>query len=373
MTERRKILMLYPVEFGEGKNRGIYQKMMDQGKAFEDLKSEVDYLFIEGKGTVLHSEDERNSLDQGLFHGWTKYKRIFTTLTRLLDERQYDLIFLRHLVFTTPLYQAIKKAQSKGCKIIYEFPCWPYEKEWSKGMGSLLMSIDRRNRKRILRCVDLVVHFGGFNLEYVDHLQMSNGLYVEDSFRNKSENTIGAAQRLNMIAVGKWAAWHGLDRLIKGIASKANAYLDIIGEGPASSSIKRLVAKKNVNSIKFHGESHGEDLTKVLHSAHIGIGTLGIHRKKVRLNSSLKHRLYCAHGLPFILSSPDVDFPADWPFCLYVSENDRKINIKKIRKWYDELVRQYPGYRHQMFLYAKENLGWTRQMEQVLDTLENQD
>lgn len=348
---------------------GIFEKMKGQGKALNDLQREVEYLYIDRKNCVRQTESTTDILDQGIFHGWTKYKRIFLTLSRLLDTKSYDLILIRHLVFTTPLYQALKKAKEKKTMIAYEFPCWPYEKEWSKGMGSLLMSIDHRNRDRCLNCLDVVIHYGGFNCASISAIQMSNGLYVEEHYLNTRTPQFTEDTPLRLIAVGKWASWHGLDRVIRGMTHKSNAILDVIGEGPASSSLKRLVAGKRLNNVHFHGQKHGADLTQMLHHAHIGIGTLGIHRKGVKLNSSLKHRLYCAHGLPFILSSSDLDFHREWPFCLYESKDDAKIKIKEIRDWYTKLIMDHPDHHQQLHTYAKENLGWTKQMKKLLERL----
>lgn len=153
---------------------------------------------------------------------------------------------------------------------------------------------------------------------------------------NESSNT--DQRNINFLAIGSIADWHGYDRLLLGVQSyyqrenvpNTNITIDFIGDGPALDSLKALTKNCNLSEhVKFHGQLTGEQLTKHLKSAHLGIGTLGLHRKGLSLASPLKNREYCAFGLPFICSHKDIDF-VDQPFVFNIPPDESAVNIQLI-------------------------------------------
>ena len=96
---------------------------------------------------------------------------------------------------------------------------------------------------------------------------------------------------------------------------------------------------------------------------------MGIHRKGVLYDSSLKHREYCSRGLPFILSAPDLDFPRrvilSWNMCLIMIPD---INLESLLevflKWKEK------DRRKEIRKYAEEHLTWEKQLLPVKRWLE---
>jgi hypothetical protein len=173
-----------------------------------------------------------------------------------------------------------------------------------------------------------------------------------------------------MVAVGKWAYWHGLDGVIRGLAlSHENIFLDIVGDGPSSANLMNLANSLKLNShITFHGYKHGHELENLLFSADIGLGTLGIHRKNVKFDSSLKHRLYCAFGLPFIHPSIDPDFNDNFEFNIKAEISDNPLNIGSILDRFEE-IQKISGYPQKIRSYALQNLSWHKKITDVLNEL----
>ena len=101
--------------------------------------------------------------------------------------------------------------------------------------------------------------------------------------------------------------------------------------------------------------------------ADIAIGTLGLHRKNVDLDSSLKHRLYSARGIPMLLSSRDEDFDPQLPFVFYTNPDESDIDIDALIEWYDRLDRE--EVTENMTTFAKNHLTWNIKMKKLLASL----
>ena len=73
---------------------------------------------------------------------------------------------------------------------------------------------------------------------------------------------------LNILCVADVTFWHGIDRLIQGIArykGEWNIFLHIAGGGDELPSLKQLASSLKINDhIIFHGFVHGEELTGYL-------------------------------------------------------------------------------------------------------------
>ena len=362
----QKILIIYPVDYEAGQNQGIYEKMKGQGNAMTKFTYKVDYAFLEGGRCILDKDNERIVYAKAVISGWAKYKYLFGSLDEV-KLTEYSIIYIRHLLFTTSVFDFLHKVSSiNNVKIVYEFPTWPYANEWTGGWRELLLSVDKRNRQRCLEKIDLVVHYGGFPGPQ-ESILISNGIEVPENLHFGTRNH---STKIKLIAVGKWANWNGLDRAINGLTrTSANIHLDIIGEGRASKNLRNLVLKTSLESkVSFHGDCHGDVLQGFLLNADIGIGTIGLHRKKVALDSSLKHRLYCSHGLPFVLSSEDRDFNEHLPFTFYVDQSDEPLDYGLIISKYEDL-RKRNDYRNEIHEYALGKLSWKGKIRAILNSL----
>lgn len=173
---------------------------------------------------------------------------------------------------------------------------------------------------------------------------------------------------LNLIFVANLSKWHGIDRLIRGLAhydGTPEVILHIVGKGKEMSDLTRLSKKYHLtNKVIFHGFLDGIALDSLFDICHIAVGSLGIHRKGLRMTSELKIREYTARGIPFICSAIDQDIPSDFIFMLKFESNEDFIDIYKIIK-FAETIYSDPNHHVKMREYAEKNLDWSVKMNKL--------
>lgn len=194
----------------------------------------------------------------------------------------------------------------------------------------------------------------------------SNGIDVS-AVPTRKNLTRTNGEALHLLCVAQVAKWHGLDRLIGGLADsgKSTVYIHIVGDGPAIQQLKELVSQKHLeDQVIFHGFKTGEELDEMFNYCHIAVGSLGIHRLGLQEGSVLKVREYCARGIPFIYSPVDQDFPESFPFRLKVPSDDSPINIKEVMCFAKKVLadREHPQIMRE---YALSNLDWKIKMRKL--------
>jgi len=169
---------------------------------------------------------------------------------------------------------------------------------------------------------------------------IGNGIDVEKTPPRKitpNEN----CNTITLIGVANVEDWHGYDRILKGIhiynsniMRKNEINFIIIGDGSGIQKLKELTNKLKIGSqVTFTGQLRGENLSKKYELAHLGVGSLGLHRKGLNFASSLKDREYCATGIPFISTGTDPDFPDNFLWRFPANDTDEPIDFIKIIDW----------------------------------------
>ena len=141
------------------------------------------------------------------------------------------------------------------------------------------------------------------------HITIGNGLDVNSVPIRIAKPYVDTELELHILCVANVSKWHGLDRLLKGMAtycSNTCIIFHIAGEGAQIPLLKQLVEKLNLqDSVIFHGFKTGDELDTLFNSCHIAVGSLGIHRIGLNEASILKAREYCARGIPYIIACAD--------------------------------------------------------------------
>jgi len=178
---------------------------------------------------------------------------------------------------------------------------------------------------------------------------------------------------LYLLCVANVSKWHGLDRLLKGIAEyrgNTRIIFHIVGDGDEILPLIQLVEKLNIrNLVKFHGFKTGKELDTLFNTCHVAVGSLGIHRLGLHEASILKAREYCARGIPYIIACADPDFPDDFPYIHRVSPNDSPLDIEKIIE-FSQTAYTDPDHPEKMREYALEHLDWSVKMKTLKAFLE---
>lgn len=193
----------------------------------------------------------------------------------------------------------------------------------------------------------------------IPHITIPNGFDVPSvPVRTPPQ---GDTMDLHILFVGNVSRWHGLDRIIRGIAQYKGTiqiHLHIVGNGDELRNLQELSGSiVSGPKVYYHDYCRGQQLDPVFDDCDIAIGSLGLHRQGLTQASSLKVREYCARGMPFILSNHDPDIPDSFEYCLRVSPTDEPVDMKEVVAFACEM-RNKTSHPEKMRAFAEENLDW---------------
>lgn len=369
-----RTLLYFRTHFDDPANSGVIRKCRAVAGAFG---ADADYWYFDSGG-LRHSGTARelsfSAPKYSLRHLLLYYFRADAHVFRHTDFRQYDIFFIRHLP-AHPLFVRLLrrvKAQNPGLKILMELPTWPYDGE-VKGPVSRLMALpDRWCRRALSRHTDYFVHYGPEEvIGGRPTLRISNGIQVSDI---PPAAPLPDSPVLRMVAAGSWSPGHGLDRVLRAIpgylAQGHRLQLTICGEGPGTPDIRALIHELNIgHCVAMRGVLRGREFDAVMDSADVAIGGLAIHRKHLKEASPLRHRDYCARGIPFIFAGKDSDIPDQWPFSLSCPTDDDPIDLQQVAAFIQRLKAGQPDYRRRMRQFAIERLDWSVKISELLRQL----
>ena len=75
-------------------------------------------------------------------------------------------------------------------------------------------------------------------------------------------------------------------------------------------------------------------------------------------------------GMPMILRTKDLDMDPSLFFVKYFPEPESLLDIDKIMEFYGELKSSHPNYKKEIQEFARENLSWSKKLEQVFKDIE---
>ena len=247
------------------------------------------------------------------------------------------------------------------------------------GPGRLLAPLIRTQSYLVLRNVDALV---GVTREIAAYEQGRRGgnlpVHVHPNGINVSQCTPArytpyTGEVLKLVFLGSSTArWHGLDRLVRGLAQyRGPVRIELHLVGDVTSEIRELIASLGLREqLIFHGTCSGEKLDQIFDQAHIAVGTLGMHRKKLKYGATLKIREYMARGVPFILSYIDEDITDDFSFCLRLPPDESPVDPEALIRFRAGIEERYgdtiPG---RMRAYALEHMDYAPKVNKLLDFL----
>jgi len=203
------------------------------------------------------------------------------------------------------------------------------------------------------------------------HVTIGNGFNVRSVPLKKL--TPFDDRELRLLCVANVSRWHGLDRLLQGLATyngMPKVILHIAGDGAELPHLQKLAGDLSISDrVVFHGFTTGKALDALFDRCHIAVGSLGIHRIGLKEASILKAREYCARGVPFIYGISDPDFPADFPYILHLPADESPIEIDQVLAFAKRVCTD-PDHPQKMRRYAEEHLDWSVKMKRLKGFLE---
>lgn len=372
-----KGLFIFPINKDIPHSSGIVKKNGGILAATASLGVEVDDVSVDCRGLLLNGQPtvrvSNNRLSRGLFNNYLIFNKL-----RWLDFAQYDFIWLRAGLSTPPFLALLRAINTvaPNQKVILEYGSFPFDDEIF-GIHRWLLPFHRLLSPKLRNyCWRIITYCGQKGIYGIPCIRLGNGIDVDripfDSSVNRN------VDQINLISVSGLMYWHAIDRVIDGLGiyyatrqpESPDVILNIVGEGPERSNLEARIAATGLGGkVILHGFRSGAALDQLFNESHLAIGTLGMHRKGLLADSSLKNREYFARGLPFILSTADADFPATLPFVKYVPGDDSPVDMDAAIGFYRSIVNRYPEYSTKIRSYAEEKLTWKSKMKQVLDEI----
>lgn len=361
-----KLLILGKLFSNKPQDMAIYQKVLGIQDGFNQLDIETHLL------TLTSDQLQLNNLPlKSLKHkptNWYFINHYFEDILKSISFVEYDAVWVRHHFYGPSILKfitEIKKSNSE-IKVFYELPTYPFIHEL-KGIKKIYASyVEGIYKNNFHKIVDRIITYSNHKKIYnTKTIQISNGINTS-LYKRPEIKPIN--NDINLLAIGKLWNWFGLDRLLKGLIKyKGNHHItiDIFGEGAEMLNLKVFCKKNNLeNLVTFHGWRNKDQIDQIISQADIGVGTLAIHRKKVALSSSLKHREYTARGLPFFYSGSDKDFEScEFTYNLY--ENEEAIDLEEVIRWWTQ-VKMTPA---DIASFAQQKLDWKVQLVDVANYL----
>ncbi|EHQ36691.1 glycosyltransferase family 4 protein [Methanoplanus limicola] len=376
----------YYYRFSGGNKTGVDKKVISQIKNLSDLgvnctlfciclgNEEFQYPEINVKNVRLKGTNKK-----GISNKINREKLVNIEFENLIQSLNHDDIIYMRSPYPSPQISRILK-NKRRCKIVIEYQTIePLEYKTKKKYWYLL--IDYLFGNDIRKYTDGIVGVTEEITQYQlsrsgnpskPHITIGNGFDINSvPIRNPPEFS---GDELHLLCVANVSPWHGLDRLIRGMAEykgPTKVVLHIAGDGSEVPVLKNLAKNLNISDqVIFHSFLSGKDLDILFDKCHIAVGSLGIQRKGLKQTSELKAREYCARGMPFVIACDDPDFPKDFPYILHLPPNESLIDIKQVIA-FTERIFVNPENSRKMCEYAIEHLDWSVKMKKLKGSLED--
>ncbi|HVN72427.1 MAG TPA: glycosyltransferase, partial [Desulfomonilia bacterium] len=293
------------------------------------------------------------------------------------DIEQYnpDVIIWRYTITSVPGIFNPKKVCPR-VQFISEHQSKEIEELRMTLPGRLLSPIMKHNGRKVLRSVDGVIGVTSEITEYelsligrdIPSFTLTNSIDVEQYPLKKPRKVTDNTLRLLYVG-SNTAEWHGLDRVLQGMADHRNTIrLELHIAGNVSGSIKKLIRSLNIEDhITSHGYITGEGLDVLFDLADVAIGTLGIHRKKLTNGSTLKVREYMARGIPFIISHKDEDLSPDFPYIFMAPSDESPIDMQAVIQFAKDMHASGEEIPQQMRTYASEHMDYRVKLVKLIE------
>lgn len=367
---------------------GVNKKIFSQIKSLNKLGIEANLILIGDTRKIITThpyiikEQIIDSERKNLFYRLYKSRKIAKIIgDRIQDLEPSDIVYIRYPLIITFCPSVFFKPFRK-CKVIFEYNSLTI-KEYLLDHNYLYLFFEYFFGNFIRYQADAGIGVTNEITNYqrkkigcrnTSFLTIPNGIDV-DSIPLRTPIEFLSDNNFTLICVANISLWHGLDRLILGIAQYSGNYfikLHIVGDGPEINNLKNICEKNDIsNHVIFHGFLSGPILDKLFDESCIAVGTLGIHRQKLSEASPLKIREYCSRGIPFMTDVRDPDFESDFPYCLFIPPGESIIDIDRIISFVKSIYNYSPDHYIQLRNYAKERLDWIHKMGQLKNFWEN--
>lgn len=344
---------------------GISKKISTQIEAFQTLGFRVIYSAYLKDGIAIYEDErviyERHYKDDRLNSVFRRF-RLFDVCIQYLKNNKFDLGFVRWNAVDEQFLRLLSLMKDNCGKVLMDFHGY-FPKYNSPGVKGLYTKYTTKLfGSRMSRYVGLgLTETKNNNLFGIHTIPMDTGINVE---KYVPHIYTGEKNEIHMISVANERAYHGYDRVIKGVEqyyqSKhlIDVYLHLVGK--MSNETEKMITQLGLEDrIVLHGYQSGDSLTRIYNQCNIGVGPIAPHRTGGKEGTGIKTKEYFAIGLPYFYAGQELLVPDDYPYILKITADDTPVNIKKIIEFYDS-IKNDSLMQENMRDFAREHYSWEK-------------
>jgi len=379
----KKILYITTVDISS--DSGVRKKLYGQIRVMRESGLEVALIAPHGDNIVVVEGGARDEERMGVVASYRNtgplrffnlIRNLYKSAYELAHKDKYDAVFIRYSLAERCLIKMFRKLKEEGIKIFIEIPSYPYDleyknKQWYKKFG---LYLDKIYRKKLKDYVDIIFTPSPQEetIYGVKTVSFNNGVNTEDiEERRYSGKKDGI---LRFIGVANLNAWHGYDRVIRGIAEyykekdEIDFIFNIVGEGIELSNLKDLVEELDLQDrVIFHGFKSGADLNEVYNNSDVAISSIGLYRVGEAPKLVLKAREACLKGIPFVAVKGDPVFDNNFDYVYFVKDEGSPLQVEEVYNWFVNLDPE--KYLKEMNKFARENLDWRKTFKEPVSVM----
>lgn len=287
-------------------------------------------------------------------------------------DNDFDIVYMRRLMSKIAYAGPHFKHLSQHCSIVYEIPTFPFDVPANKLYAlrdRLEMFMYRRCKKHIAVTSCCLYQHGRPD---DDWLLFENGIDISNYTVHSAPPLDNDSSTVNMLMIANMQSWHRSERILYAIKDyKGTHRINLIVASPESAeytAMKELAKELQIaDMIDFNGFLPILRINEIAENCHIAVGQLSGSEYGVMETHAIKHKDYCALGLPMFSTCTDTSFPDGYPYYYFLKDTDAKIDLNAIIGWYTEIREKHPGYRREMYDHAEKNLQYDGYVKEILD------
>ena len=364
---------IYIIVESEGQEVGVDKKIEDQLKVLSRYYEMKKIVIRKKRVNVLKRIMER-------FPGGVASRDYERAIQELRAYERVDFVMVRGVALDAGYIDFFRRLKriNKECRIIFELPTFPYDKEL---LHSLTMwpwyFKDLRNRKYLCGLVDRIMTYSKDEEIFgVSTINTMNGILVDKISPVVKKNVDDKA--LHMLSVAHFRIDNGYERIIKSLrdyyrrGGTREIIIDLVGYGDELKLYKRLLDKWKLGEHVFlRGEKKGFELEEYYQKADVALGFFGLYKNGIEWLSPLKTREYLSFGLPIVSGFNEDVFNRNGQeeFYLQFPNDSSDIDMQLIVDFVDNLYSKYSAdtLRMRIHEFAKLNIDMEVTLKPLID------
>ncbi len=374
MNKVKRVLFIYKIDLENESHLGIFNKLQNQKVAWQNQGYNVESITVAEVKKVTKIGTYSKFLDYHLNLFFFKY--CHTVVTRIVDNLDYQFIFIRHIPLAIGLNRFLISLREKfpNAKIIVDLPTYPYIHEY-KGLKKVLAQY--LLPKNLSERCDFITHLGPEKVLFgVPVISIINSVDTSKfKLKTQFDKNLKTLKLISVSSLWRLLALPDLIIAIKRYNDQSKdkkIFLTIVGDGPQKKSLQDQVDSLQLTEfVNFTGFQYEDKLTQLINQNHMGVGVIiNSESKNILYTQALKHRMFAAYGLPFFTNIVDPGFVNLNSILLL---QDQSIDVKLLTKIFDWHLTNIPHYENitkDLRSFAEINLNEQINVKKILTFVE---